>query len=97
MKRPFGSVIMTKVNFEVKRAFYCEIGGHVLTPDFDTCQGRVLQRRKGFAPYDRWIWRGDRVPRSRVLLTEEEEVDQISWLRFGKNYLIFRSRFYSLE
>ena len=39
MRRPFGSVIMTKINFKVKRTFYSEIGGHVLTPDFNTCQG----------------------------------------------------------
>jgi len=77
MKRLFGSVIMTKINFKVKGAFYSEIGGHVLTPDFGTCQGRVLQRRKGSALYDRWIWRDDRVPRSKILLTEGEEVDQI--------------------
>ena len=69
----------------------------MLTPDFGTCQGRVLQGRKSSALYDRWIWMGDRVPRSKILLTEEEEVDQIFWLRFGKNYLIFRSSFYSLE
>ena len=47
MRRPFGSVIMTKINFKVKRKFYSEIGGHVLTLDFDKCQERVLQRRKG--------------------------------------------------
>ena len=75
MRRPFDSVIMTMINFKVKRTFYSEIGGHVLTPDFDTCQGRALQRRKGSAPYDRWIWRGDRVPRSKILLTEGEEID----------------------
>ena len=69
----------------------------VLTPDFGTCQGSVLERRKSSALYDRWIREGDRVPRSKILLTEEEEVDQIFWLRFGKNYLIFRSSFYSLE
>ena len=69
----------------------------MLTPYFGTCQGKMLQRRKGSAPYDRWIWVGDRVPWSKVLLTEEEEVDQIFWLWFGKNYLIFRSSFYSLE
>ena len=62
----------------------------MLTPDFGTCQGRVLQRWKGSASYDRWIWRGDRVPRSKILLTEEEKVDQICRLRFGKSYLIFR-------
>jgi len=69
----------------------------VLIQNFGTCQGKVLQRRKSSAPYDRWIWMGDRVPRSKILLTEEEEVDQIFWLRFGKNYLNFRSIFYSLE
>ena len=62
----------------------------MLTPDFGTCQGGVLQRRKGSASYDRWIWRGDHVPRAEILLTEEEEVDQIFCLRFGKSYLIFR-------
>ena len=88
MRRPFGSVIMTRINFIVKRTFYSEIGGHVLTPNFDTCQRRVLQRRKGSASYDRWVWRGGRVPRLKILLTEEEEIDQIFWLRFGKSYLI---------
>ena len=97
MRRPFGSVIMTKINFKVKRIFYSKIGGHVLTPSFGTCQGGVLRRRKGSALDDRWIWRGDRVPRSKILLTEEGEVDQIFWLRFGKSYLIFRSSFYSLR
>ena len=48
-----------------------------LTPDFGTCQGRVLQRGKSFVLYDRWIWRGDRVPQSKILLTEGAEVDQI--------------------
>ena len=28
---------------------------------------------------------GDRVPRSKILLTEEGEVDQIFWLQFGKS------------
>ena len=69
----------------------------LLTPDFGTCQGNVLERRKSSALYDRWIREGDRVSRSKILLTEEEEVDQIFWLQFGKNYLIFRSSFYSLE
>ena len=69
----------------------------MLTPNFGTCQGKMLQRRKGSVPYNQWIWRGDCVQRSKILLTEEEEVDQIFWLRFGKNYLIFRSSFYSLE
>ena len=27
MRRPFGSVIMTRINFNVKGAFYSEIGG----------------------------------------------------------------------
>jgi hypothetical protein len=49
----------------------------VLTPNFDTCQGRVLQRRKGSALYGRWIWRDDRVPRSKILLTGEGRIDQI--------------------
>ena len=66
----------------------------MLTLDFGTCQGGVLRRRKGSALYDRWIWRGDRVPRSKILLTEEGEVDQIFWLRFGKSYLIFRIIFF---
>ena len=65
----------------------------VLTPNFDTCQGRVLQRIKSSASYDRWIWRGGRVPRLEILLTEEGEIDQICWLRFGKSYLIFRMVF----
>ena len=69
----------------------------MLTPDFCTCQDGVLQRRKGFSLYDRWIWRGDPVPRSKILLTGREDVDQIFWLRFGKSYFIFRNRFYSLE
>ena len=47
----------------------------LLTPDFGMCQGGVLRRRKGSALYDRWIWRGDRVPRSKILLAEEGEVD----------------------
>ena len=68
----------------------------MLTPDFGTCQGAVLRRRKGSALYDRWIWRGDPVPRSKILLTGREDVDQIFWLRFGKSYLVFRSSFYSL-
>ena len=62
----------------------------MLTPDFGTCQGRVLQRRKGSASYDRWIWRGGHMPRLKILLTEEEEIDEIFCLRFGKSYLIFR-------
>ena len=88
MRRPFGSVIMTRINFKIKRIFYSEIGGHVLTPDFDMYQGRVLQRGKGSALYDRWIWRGGHVPWLKILLTEEGEIDQIFWLRFDKSYLI---------
>ena len=49
----------------------------LLTPDFDMCQGRVLQRRKGAASYDRWTWRCGRVPLLKILLTGEEEIDQI--------------------
>ena len=75
MKGPFGSVIMTKINFKVKGTFYSKIGGHVLTPDFDTCQGRVLQRRKDSAPHDRGIWRGGRMSPLKILLTEEGEID----------------------
>ena len=93
MRTPFGSVIMTKINFKVKRTFYSEIGGHVLTPNFGTCQGGVLQRRKGSASYDRWIWRGGCISPLKILLTGEGEIDQIFWLRFGKSYLIFRVSF----
>ena len=93
MRRPFSSIIMTKINLKVKRTFYSEIGVHVLTPDFNMCQGRVLQRRKGSAPYDRWIWRGGRVSPLKILLTGEGEIDQIFCLRFGKSCLIFRVRF----
>ena len=71
-------------------AFQRKTNSLLLTPNLSMCQGKVLQRRKGSVPYDWWIWRGDRGPRSKILLTEEEEVDQIFWLRFGKNYLIFR-------
>ena len=60
----------------------------MLTPDFDMCQGRVLQRRKGAASYDRWIWRGGRVSPLKILLTGEGGIDQIFWLRFGESYLI---------
>jgi hypothetical protein len=66
---------------------------NMLTPNFGMCQGRVLQRRKGSALYDRWIRRDDRVPRSKILLTEEGGIDQIFWLRFGNGYLIFGSSF----
>ena len=98
MRRPFGSVIMTKINFKVKRTFYSEIGGHVLTPNFGTCQGGVLQRRKGYVWYDRWTWRGDRASPLKILLTEEGEVDQIFWPRFGKSYLVLELvLFYRIE
>ena len=72
-----------------------EIVDEVLTSDFGTCQGGVLRRRKSSALYNQWIWEDDHVPRSKILLTEGEEVDQIFWLRFSKSYLIFRSSFYS--
>ena len=62
----------------------------LLTPDFDTCQGRVLQRRKGSVSYNRWTWRGGRAPLLKILLTEEGEIDKIFWLRFGKSYLILK-------
>ena len=48
----------------------------------------VLRRSKGFVWYDRWTWRGDRASPLKILLTEEGEIDQIFWLRFGKSYLI---------
>ena len=60
----------------------------LLTPDFDACWGGVLQRRKGSVWYDRWTWRGDRASPLKILLTEEGEIDQIFWLRFGKSYLV---------
>ena len=98
MRRPFGSIIMTRINFNVKRTFYSEIGGHVLTPDFDTCQGGVLQRRKGYVWYDRWTWRGDRASPLKILLTEEGEIGQIFWLRFGNSYLVLELvLFYRIE
>ena len=61
---------------------------NLLTPDFDTCQGRVLQRRKDSALHDWLIWKDDRVPRSKIVLTGEGRIDQIFWLRFGKSYLV---------
>ena len=79
-------IIITERQFRSKRIFYSEIGGHVLRPDFGTCQGRVLQRRKGSASYDRWVCRGG--PRLEILLTEEGEIDRIFWLRFGNSYLV---------
>ena len=88
MRRPFGSIIMAKINFKVKRTFYSEIGGHVLTPDFNMCPERVLQKRKGSAWYNRWTWRGDRVSPLKIFLTEEREIDQIFWFQFGKSYFI---------
>ena len=73
-------------------------GGGVLTPDFNACQGRVLQRRKGSVSYDRWTWGGGRAPPLKILLTDEGEIDQILWLRFGKSYLILESvLFYRIE
>ena len=75
MRGPFGSVIMTKINFKVKGTFYSKIGGHVLTPDFGTCQRRVLQRRKGSTWYERWTWKGDHASPLEILLTEEGEID----------------------
>ena len=77
MRGPFGSIIMTNINFKVNGTFYSEIGGHVLTPDFGTCQGSVLQRRKDSALHDWLIWKDDRVPRSKIVLTGEGRIDQI--------------------
>jgi len=39
LKHPFRRAIMTRINFKVKGVFYSKIGGHVLTPVFDMCQG----------------------------------------------------------
>jgi hypothetical protein len=39
MRRPFGSVIMTMFNFKEKGCFTPKLGGHVLTRNFNTCQG----------------------------------------------------------
>ena len=70
----------------------------MLTPDFDMCQGGVLQRRKGSVSYDRWTWGGGRTPPLKILLTEEEKIGQIFWLRFGKSYLILELvLFYRIE
>jgi len=70
----------------------------MLTLDFNTFQGRVLQRRKGFVSYDRWTWGGGHAPPLKILLTEDGGFDQIFWLRFGKSYLILESvLFYSIE
>ena len=62
-----------EINFKVKRTFYSEIGGHVLTPDFDTYQGRVLQRGKCSEWCERWIWKGDRASPMEILLTGERQ------------------------
>ena len=70
----------------------------MLTPDFDACQGGVLQRKKDSVWYDRWTWRGDRASPLKNLLIEEEEIDQIFWLRFGKSYLVLELvLFYRIE
>ena len=34
--------------FQSKKGILLRNWGHVLTPGFNTCQGRVLQRRNGF-------------------------------------------------
>ena len=60
----------------------------MLTPDFDACQGGVLQRRKSSVWCDRWTWTGDRASPLKILLTGEGEVDHIFWLPFGKSYLV---------
>ena len=42
--------------------------------------------------------KGDRASPLKILLTEEEEVDQIFWLRFGKSYLVLELvLFYRIE
>ena len=60
----------------------------MLTPDFDTCPERVLQRKKGSIWHERWTWKGDRASPLEILLTEEGEIDRIFWLRFGNSYLV---------
>ena len=69
----------------------------MLTPNFWHMSRKSVAKEERFCAVRSVDWMGDRVPRSKVLLTEDEEVDQIFWLLFGKNYLIFRSSFYSLE
>ena len=58
---------------------------------------RRVVKEKGFCVVRSVDLGDDRVPWSKILLTEGEEVDQIFWLRFDKSYLIFGSSFYSLE
>ena len=53
---------------------------------------------RGVVSYDRWTWRYSRVLPLKILLTEEGEIDQIFWLRFGKSYLILELvLFYRIE
>ena len=48
MKRPFGSLIMTRVNFEVKRAFYSEIGGVCVDTKFWHVTRKSVVKKKRF-------------------------------------------------
>src|SRR5687767_14233920 len=41
-----GEKIKIKKNFEAKVIFYSKTGGHVLTPDFDTCFGSTSRKEK---------------------------------------------------
>ena len=78
--------------------FAAEQPTKVLTPDFDTCQRRVLQRRKGSTWYERWTWKGDHASPLEILLTEEGVIDQIFGLRFDKSYLVLELvLFYRIE
>ena len=97
MKRPFSSVIMMRLNFKVKRTFLLQNWGACVDTRFWHVLMRRVAKEKRLCIVRSVDLEGDRVPRSKILLTEEGEVDQIFWLRIGKNYLIFRIFFYSLR
>ena len=48
MKGPFGSVIMTKINFKVKGAFYSEIGGACVDTRFWHVSRKSVAMEKRF-------------------------------------------------
>ena len=48
MKIPFGSVIMTKINFKVKGAFYSEIGGACVDTRFWHVSRKSVAKEKRF-------------------------------------------------
>jgi hypothetical protein len=50
----FKTFLFSKITFWKKKILTFLIN-YLLTPNFGTCQGKMLQRRKGSAPYDRWI------------------------------------------